>query len=107
SIRWALRQLALPGGDFIFDNDGELRASSFDIPTWTALRDAVRLSSRSGLSFLGTPHFVASLLTGRGLLSRACEAANVAPQTVQKELLGIVGERAATVDEFELSRQTL
>lgn len=107
SIRWALRQLAAPGGDFIFDAEGDLRREAFDTPTWAALHEGVRLSARAGLAFLGTPHCIAGFTSQRGLLARACREAGVRPRTLENELLAVVGERQGSVVEFELSRQTL
>ena len=107
SIRWALRQLAQPGGEFIFEPEGELRRGSFTPDMWLVLLEGMRLSAQSGLSFLGTPHYLAAVAKSRGLLGQACEAEGVKPVRLQSDLLAIVGDRTPAQPEFALSRQTL
>ncbi len=107
SVRWALRQLAQPGGEFIFEPEGHLRRGSFTSDVWLTLQEGMRLGSESGLAFLGTPHFMAAVVKARGLLCAACEDAGVKPRRLQSDLLAIVGDRSPTQPEFPLSRQTL
>ncbi|MFT6397177.1 MAG: ATP-dependent Clp protease ATP-binding subunit ClpC [Bradymonadia bacterium] len=107
SIRWALRQLAQPGGEFIFEPEGQLRRGSFTSDVWLTLMEGMRLSSASGLAFLGTPHFMAAVVKTRGLLGNACEQVGVKPRRLQNDLLAIVGDRSPPQPEFPLSRQTL
>ena len=107
SIRWALRQLAQPGGEFIFEPEGQLRRGSFTSDVWLMMLEGMRLSSESGLAFLGTPHFMAAVSKARGLLGGACEQVGVKPRRLHNDLLAIVGDRSPSQPEFPLSRQTL
>ena len=107
SIRWALRQLAQPGGEFIFEPEGQIRRGSFTSDVWLMLLEGVRLSAESGLAFLGTPHFMAAVAKARGLLSSASEQVGVNPRRLHDDLLAIVGDRRPKQPEFGLSRQTL
>ncbi|MCB9506977.1 MAG: ATP-dependent Clp protease ATP-binding subunit [Myxococcales bacterium] len=107
SVRWALKQLQQQGGELLFEPDGELRRSTFSSPAWSTLQEAMRLSARSGLAFLGTPHLMAALAARPGLLAEACEGAAVRPMRLHDDLLAIVGERRPVQADFPLSRQTL
>lgn len=107
SIRWALRQLAQPGGEFIFEPEGGLRRSAFAPETWLMLLEGMQLSARSGLAFLGTPHTIAAVAMARGMLAEACTRAGLGPRRLRDDLLSIVGERSPAQSEFQLGRQTL
>lgn len=107
SVRWAIRQLSQPGGEMLFEPDGELRRASFASDVWERIQEAMRLSCRTGLSFLGTPQMMAALCTSRGLLVRACEDAGVSPRKLHDDLLAIVGERSPVQRDFPLNRQTI
>ena len=107
SVRWALRQLAQPGGEFIFEGDGDLRRAAFSPAMWGHLSEAVLLSATSGLAFLGTPHFLAALVSERGMLVNACEQADIKPARLRADMLAIVGDRTPEQRPFPLSRQTL
>lgn len=107
SIRWALRQLAQPGGEFIFESEGSLRRSAFSPQVWLMLLEGMQLSARSGLGFLGTPHFMAAVAIGKGMLTDSCAAIGMSPRRLKDDLVGIVGDRTPELPEFQLSRQTL
>lgn len=107
SVRWAIRQLSQPGGELLFEANGQLRSAAFSAPIWEQVHEAMRLSCRTGLSFLGTPQMMAALCTSRGLLVRACEDAGVSPRTLHDDLLAIVGQRSPVQQEFQLNRQTI
>ncbi len=107
SVRWAIRQLAQPGGDILFEPEGELRRAAFSSELWERIHDAMRLSCRSGLGFLGTPHMIAALCQKPGVMVAACEEAGVAPRQLHDDLLAIVGHRAPVQREFNLNRTTI
>jgi ATP-dependent Clp protease ATP-binding subunit ClpA len=108
SIRWIVRQLGQPGTDTIFDDDGNLRRAAFSTDSWNALRRSATASARSGLSFVGTPHFIAALTQIRdGVLARAATRAGISPRRVHDELSRIVGPRQLPGPDFTLGRRTL
>lgn len=108
SVRWAIRQLAAPGSDALFDADGVLRAQSFTDDAWRAMQEAMQLAARSGMPFLGTPHLIAVLCSVRdSILWRAAEGSGVDPRKLREELLRIVGVRSPTQPVFLLSRRTM
>ena len=108
SIRWALRQLIQPGGERIFDSAGNLLEPLFTPDVLQRFEDAVHLSCRAGLPFLGTPHLVAAFCSDRrGILWRAAEASAIDPLRLRDELLRIVGSRSPEQPPFPLNRRTL
>lgn len=107
SIRWAIRQLALPGGELLFESSGELLRAAFDAQLWKRVDDAMRMSGATGLGFLGTPQMVAALCVERGLLVGACDATGVTPRKLHDDLLAIVGTRVPPQGQFPLNRQTI
>jgi len=108
SVRWAIRQLAAPGGENLFDADGVLKPTAFVERTWTAMQDAMQLAARSGMPFLGTPHLIAVLCSTRdSILWRASESSGVDPRKLREELLRIVGVRSPAQPVFLLSRRTM
>ena len=108
SVRWAIRQLAAPGSETLFDNDGVLRPAAFVDETWRMLQDAMQLAARNGMPFLGTPHIVAVLCSVRdSVMWRASETSGVDPRKLRDELLRIVGVRSPPQPVFLLSRRTM
>jgi ATP-dependent Clp protease ATP-binding subunit ClpC len=108
SVRWAIRQLAAPGGEHLFDADGVLKHSAFVDRAWGAMQESMQLAARSGMPFLGTPHLVAVLCSVReSVLWRAAEASGVDPRKLREELLRIVGVRSPAQPVFLLSRRTM
>lgn len=108
SVRWALRQLALPGTDRIFDSGGALIEPLFAPALFERLEDSARLSARCGLPFLGTPHLLAALCNDRNtLLWKAAESAGIDPLRVRDELMRVVGPRHPELTRFPLNRRTL
>lgn len=108
SVRWALRQLIQPGGERIFDSGGNLLEPLFAPDVLARLDEAVQLSSRAGLPFLGTPHLVAALCSDRSsILWKAAESAALEPGRLREELLRIVGHRQPEQPPFPLNRRTL
>ena len=108
SVRWAIRQLAAPGSDTLFDTDGVLRPTAFIEQTWRVMQDAMQLAAKNGMPFLGTPHVVAVLCSLReSILWRASEASGVDPRKLREELLRIVGVRFPAQPVFLLSRRTM
>lgn len=108
SVRWALRQLSIPGTHNFLDVEGSLRSESFSSDVWWALNHAMRLSARGGLPFVGTPHCVAALCQLQsGLLTNSSLVAGVNPTRLQEEVLRLVGSRSPEQSEFPLNRRTL
>ena len=108
SVRWAIRQLAAPGSETLFDNDGVLRPTAFVDDTWRMLQDSMQLAARNGMPFLGTPHIVAVLCSVRdSIMWRASEISGVDPRKLRDELLRIVGVRSPAQPVFLLSRRTM
>ncbi|MCA9562166.1 MAG: Clp protease N-terminal domain-containing protein, partial [Myxococcales bacterium] len=108
SVRWAIRQLAAPGGENLFDGDGVLKPAAFSDQSWTILQDSMQLAAKNGMPFLGTPHVVAVLCSKRdSLLWRAAEVSGVDPRKLREELLRIVGVRSPEQPVFLLSRRTM
>ena len=108
SVRWAIRQLAQPGGEHLFDSGGSLRERVFTRRLWRLLEKGMRLSCRAGLPFLGTPHLIAAFCSMRdSVVWRAAEMNGVDPSRLREELLRIVGTRRPTQQEFKLGRRTL
>lgn len=108
SVRWAVRQLAAPGGERLFDAEGVLKPTAFVDQTWKSMQEAMQLASQSGMPFLGTPHLIAVLCSIRdSILWRVAESCGVDPRKLREELLRIVGVRTPPQSVFLLSRRTM
>lgn len=107
SVRWAIRQLAQPGGELLFEPDGSLRRGAFSTALWERMQAGMVLSATSGLGFLGTPHMIAALCLARGPLVQACEELGIPARRLHDDLLSIVGHRDPEQEAFALTRATI
>lgn len=108
SVRWALRQLAQPGDERLFDADGALRGPAFASVLWSHLQAGMLLAHQAGMPFLGTPHAMAAVASHEGgPMARAARKAGVDPIRLRDELLRIVGKREPGQPPFTLGRRTL
>ncbi|MBN1945047.1 MAG: ATP-dependent Clp protease ATP-binding subunit [Bradymonadales bacterium] len=108
SVRWAIKQLAFPSGENLFDGEGNLRSELFAESAWRVLQAAMRLGADSGMPFLGTPHLLAAFCEVRDSLTwKAAESSGVDPRKLHQELLHLVGSRSPAQAEFTLSRRTM
>ena len=108
SVRWAIKQLAQPGGDYLFTPDGSLRNAAFTSEFTKLFQTATELACQAGIAFVGTPQLMAALCTTRvGMLVRICGAAGLDPKRLSEELLRIVGTRLPHPPHFVLTRRSL
>jgi ATP-dependent Clp protease ATP-binding subunit ClpC len=108
SVRWAIKQLAQPGGDYLFSADGSLRYAAFTSEFAKIFQSATELACQAGIAFVGTPQLMAALCATRvGLLVKSCSAAGLDPKRLSEELLRIVGTRLPQPPHFLLTRRSL